>query len=79
MSPMHTQALLEHNQQLFLGDELNNGQYGSPNGKKGGSSGGNSLMLERFAKTDSEAINNMVKNHPLNKQKQVQQNSQEQK
>ena len=57
MSPKQT-ALLETRPQTLHVDDLLPDSYGSPNGKNN---------FDKYSKTDSEAMANIVKNHPINR------------
>jgi hypothetical protein len=57
MSPKSTANFLETKPSTLLTEDINPVSYGSPNGKS----------YDRFSRTDTDAMNNIVKNHPINK------------
>ena len=60
LSPKQTSALLDQKISTVK-DEIGPNSYGSPNGKSNNNNSGNTGYMDKFAKTDSVAMANLVK------------------
>ena len=62
LSPKQVSSLIETKPQTLHVEDIPSSSYLSPGSKKG--------IEGKFSRTDTEAVSNLVKNHPLNRLKQ---------